>query len=191
MGHQIRFYALQGDLLELEQKLALRTPFVVVQSDSPRNQIRTVDPKKIAACKTLVSGFFLARTEDLASIQMHYIATLGIWKVDTSCSPVIDVWTPQLRRRELTKGRLYYERDYLRDTTVVEHSLAFRTWAAQLFRTAKQSLHRFGDDYVGTLAKEGLDRGKLKVASQHALPRTGLQKVTRRGVAVIPGRKRG
>ena len=143
MGHQIRFYALQGDLLELEQKLALKTSFVVVRSESPRNQIRTVDQKKIAACKSLVSGFFLARTEDLASIQMHFISTLGIWTVNSCRSPVIEVSTPRLHRRELTQGRLYYQSDYLHDTTVVEHSLAFRTWAAQLFRTAKRSLHRF------------------------------------------------
>jgi len=159
MGHQVNFYATPTDILELERRIGLLEPRIILHSESPTSQPRIVPSLGVMDGSHRWLSYYLVRDGDLERVVTRHVPAQKYWVIDVSSSPVVEFRGCYFDGKILRLGRVYYvDGDYGADDAWVEKSESFRTWAKKVLRTTKKALKKRGPDYIGEDALAWLER---------------------------------
>ncbi len=143
MGHQFYFYQTPKDIAAMEQRLRKRTEFVIFTYTSQCASPHVVESLIAEENGRRILSYYIARPEDMGSIVMDYVPTLGYWTVEVLPSPVIELGTCFFDGTILRTDRAYYvDGFYGPDDQWMMKSEEFRKWAKMILATAKKTLKR-------------------------------------------------
>jgi|GEM_PF-1998874 len=160
MGHQVNFYATPTDISELERRIDLLEPMVIIHDRSPTSQPRIVSSLDITEGDRRWLYYYLVRKKDLERVLTEHVPAQKYWSIDSLRSPVIEFNSCYFDGKTLGRGRVYYVDGYYgADDAWVEKPESFRAWAKKVLRTIKRPLKKHNRiDYIGQNALAWLER---------------------------------
>ena len=164
MGHQINFYALLEDYAQIEARIRLIEPLVILYDRSPTAAPRVAPALQLKDETGVWLFYYLVREVDLAAVITQPVRGQDYWTIEDFRSPVIKLSASFFDGKILRCGRFYYiDGDYDQNGIWVEKSEAFRRWAAAVFRATKKCLKKLDWRYIGPEAARWLETsgGKL------------------------------
>jgi hypothetical protein len=160
MGHQIDFYLLPIDLLEIEQDLHHLTNFSILHSNSITDRPRIIDTTDFMENGTQWLYLYLVRPGDLEHVTTRYVPNQRHWIVDELRSSAIELNRCFFDGKILRRGRLYYvDGFYGEDGQWQDKPEEFKRWAKSILARVKKRLKRSGNFYLGAEAEKWLASG--------------------------------
>jgi hypothetical protein len=166
VGHQINFYALPKDVLDMEEQVRRFEPIAILHSRST-----TSGPRPVASTQLTEDGlewlfFYLVRKPDIYAVAMEHVPAQRYWTVDVLASPVVELARCHFDGRALRRGRMFYVDRYLSaEGTWVEKPDSFRTWAKKVLGVARKCFRKQGAEYMGREALRWLQESGGKLVS--------------------------
>ncbi len=159
MGHQLRFCATPIDTAELQQRFAKLEPMRILHNRSPSREPRVVDSLDFSEGGQRWRHYCLVRASDLGSVLTQHVPAQGHWVVDELRSPTVKCGVSYVAERFMRVGRLYYVDGYYGPAGEwIEKPEPFRRWAGAILRAARRALTKHEDLYIGSDARQYLER---------------------------------
>ena len=161
MGRQFRAYLLPADMETVMHKLAQ-------SGDLQMFRDVTEDPRTLVQQSPFVESHLLRGGSAVrcflappsADVTYRYIEKRGVWHIDHT-SEVVEVSGFDCDSKVLVQGRMYYQVDYVKETSICSKGASFVHWAESLFRSVKKDLVYSAklQAYVGEGAQRFLESG--------------------------------
>lgn len=157
MSRQAHLYLLPADVNSLVEVLKARVGISLIQPSSLRAEVTPLDSAVSNESMQLGMGAvcidcYIVQPNG-AGVKLHFLPGVSKWQVDIE-SEVIEFSGCEFNGTVLLRGRLYFQKDFVVDDTLVSKRKEFLHWADNVFRVAKKSLHRSKaiDAYLGDAA---------------------------------------
>jgi len=151
MSRQFQVYLLPSDVEALLDTLRAKLDISLIRPDASAPVIESI-VSPISDNALVLKTCYIVPSE--ANIKMRFAAQNSRWVIE-GASELIEFSGCEFDGGVLVRGRLYFQPDFLAKGAIFRKRAEFLSWADQVFRVAKRSLHRSKtlDAYVGEHAE--------------------------------------